>query len=115
MTEYSFNSFLNDLEQSLAPEILCLVVQTVISISIVINILGNWHRFPIKQLGPTCTLSALFSFIVINILSFIARFIEQQEGYYQFALPAGTTACGQCRLFGHPGMVGLALCYSALR
>ena len=77
MAEYTFQTFLNDLEQSLVPDILCLVAQTIISIAIVVNILNHWHIFPIKQLGPTCTISAVISFLLVNILSFIARLIEQ--------------------------------------
>jgi hypothetical protein len=60
------------------------VAQLSLSFFVFRNIRRHCRRFPIKQLSPICTLAALGAFLVINILSVIARQIEQRNSYYNF-------------------------------
>lgn len=98
----SFEDFLANLETSGAPEITCIFAQTALSIVIIYNIRTNSHRFPIRQLSPLCTIAALFSFQFVNIISAIARYLEQNGNYYNFSFQGINGNCGQCRAFNHP-------------
>lgn len=69
----SFDSFIEELERSGWPDATCLTAQIAITIFTAINIRKNFNRFPIKQLSPVCTLAALASFLLINIISVIGR------------------------------------------
>jgi hypothetical protein len=91
------------------------VAQICLSGFVFANIRRNARRFPIKQLSPVCTLFALGTFLMINILSVLAREIEQGSGYYQFEYYSVEGTCGQCRICGHSQLKFIALAYSSLR
>jgi hypothetical protein len=91
------------------------MAQIALSAFVFRNIQRHRNRFPIKQLSPICTLAALAVFLIINLLSVLARQIEQQGSYYRPLYQSSDGLCGQCRVYGHPGIEFLALITSALR
>lgn len=76
-------------------ELLCLGTQTLLTIIIIRNLKIHWEDFPIKQLSPLCTLTALLAFLVLNLLSVLGRYAEdyKYDDYYP-----DNGDCGQCRL-----------------
>lgn len=114
MSSSSFDDFLKDLERSGLPDFLCLLAQILITLQIILNLRQNFHRFPIRQLSPASTIAALLSFGLVNVISVIARYVEQNNQLYKFSINHGAP-CGQCRIYDNPGMELLALIYAALR
>ena len=113
----SFNDFLTSLQTSGWPDAACLFAQIILSAFVILNIRKHHKKFPIKQLSPVCTIAALLSFLLINILSVIGREIQQANGYYSYNLPyqASDIACGQCRINKNNALLFIGLVYSALR
>jgi hypothetical protein len=69
----SFEDFLANLETSGWIEGSCLLAQIFLTAFITINLRKNANKFPIKQLSPICTMAALASFLLINIITVVAR------------------------------------------
>ena len=64
-------------EASYATEAASLIAQAIVTVAVIYNLNKHWQLFPIKQLSPLCTLIALLSFFLLNIISVIARVIEE--------------------------------------
>lgn len=102
----------------MAADLLCIIARLLLSLLVVLNIRANYNSFPIKQLSPLCTLSALLCFVLTNLISFTGRLIERQKGLYDQYYPGKGgpgSSCGQCRINEHFYMQLLALVYSFLR
>ena len=81
------------------------------------NLRRHWDLFPIKQLSPLCTLVAALSFVLLNIVSIIARALEQNQELYHYYrnYMYEKGECAQCRIYNNDAMKILALIYVGLR
>ena len=60
-------------EATYATEATTLIAQALVTIAVIYNLDKHWKLFPIRQLSPLCTLVALISFFLLNLIGVIAR------------------------------------------
>lgn len=97
-----------------ATESSCLLAQAIVTVVVITNLRKHWGLFPIKQLSPLCTSAAAVSFLLVNIVSVLARSLEQYDPNKSYKM-SESQECGQCRISGHSEMEVLAIVYLALR
>ena len=94
------NQNLKNFENSYAAETTCLIAQAIVTVAVIYNLERHWRKFPIKQLSPLCTLVALISFFLLNVISVFGRWAETYNEYYveQECTQSKQYFCGQCRV-----------------